>query len=87
MTTQAQTRTFERSQGFASADFAAAARWVVARTRAVATAERIALTLESLQSIMHRAQRIPICIPDLLPGSGLEVLHIPADRMRPANTH
>ena len=80
MTTQAQTRTFERSQGFASADFAAAARWVVARTRAVATAERIALTLESLQSIMHRAQRIPICIPDLLPGSGLEVLHIPADR-------
>lgn len=80
MTLQTQARTFACAQGFASADFAAAARWVVARTRPVASADRIAVTLQALQSIMHRAQRVPICIPDLLPGSGLEVLHIPADR-------
>lgn len=82
MTRHAETLTFARPQGFAAADFAAAARWVADRTRPVASAERIAATLEALQSITRRAQRGPICIPDLLPGSGLEVLHIPADRPR-----
>lgn len=61
-------------------ELAAAARWVVARAGPASSASRIAATFEALQAVALRARRWPVCIRDLLPGSGLEVLHIPAAR-------
>ena len=53
---------------------------MAARIRPAASTRSIVATLEALQAVAHRARRGPVCIPDLLPGSGLEVLHIPASR-------
>ena len=76
---RAETLTPELPQGFSADELAAAARWVAARIRpASASTRSIAATLEALQAVALRARRGPVCIRDLLPGSGLEVLHIPA---------
>ena len=75
---RAETLTPELPQGFSADELAAAARWVAARIRPAASTRSIAATLEALQAVAHRARRGPLCFPDLLPGSGLEVLHIPA---------
>lgn len=75
---RAETLTPALPQGFSAEELAAAARWVAVRTRPAASTRSIAATLEALQAVSHRASRGPVCIPDLLPGSGLEVLHIPA---------
>lgn len=75
---RAETLTPELPQGFSADELAAAARWVAARIRPAASTRSIAATLEALQAVAHRARRGPVCFPDLLPGSGLEVLHIPA---------
>ncbi|CFK96871.1 Uncharacterised protein [Burkholderia pseudomallei] len=74
----AETLTHELPERFSADELAAAARWVVARAGPVASQPRIIATLEALQAVALRARRGPLCIPDLLPGSGLEVLHIPA---------
>ncbi len=75
---RAETLTSALPQGFSADELAAAARWVAVRTRHVASTSSIAATLEALQAVALRARRGPLCIPDLLPGSGLEVLHISA---------
>ena len=75
---RAETLTPELPQGFSADELAAAARWVAARIRPAASTRSIAATLEALQAVAHRARRGPVCFPDLLPGCGLEVLHIPA---------
>lgn len=75
---RAETLTPALSQGFSADELAAAARWVAARIRPAASTRSIAATLEALQAVAHRARRGPVCFPDLLPGCGLEVLHIPA---------
>lgn len=75
---RAETLTPALPQGFSADELAAATRWVVARAGPVASQPRIIATLEALQAVAFRARRGPVCIPDLLPGSGLEVLHIPA---------
>ena len=75
---RAETLTPALPQGFSADELAAAARWVTARVRPTASTRSIAATLEALQAVALRARRGPVCIPDLLPGSGLEVLHIPA---------
>ena len=77
---RAETLTPALPQGFSADELAAAARWVTARIRPAASTRCIAATLEALQAVALRARRGPVCIPDLLPGSGLEVLHIPAAR-------
>ena len=77
---RAETLTHQLPVGFSADELAAAARWVAARIRPAASTRSIAATLEALQAVAHRARRGPVCIPDLLPGSGLEVLHIPASR-------
>ena len=77
---RAETLTPALPQGFSADELAAAARWVAARIRPTASTRRIAATLEALQAVAHRARRGPVCFPDLLPGSGLEVLHIPASQ-------
>ena len=74
----AETLTHQLPVGFSADELAAAARWVAARIRPAASTRSIAATLEALQAVAHRARRGPVCFPDLLPGSGLEVLHIPA---------
>ena len=74
----AETLTPALPHSFSAEELAAAARWVAARIRPAASTRSIAATLEALQAVAHRARRGPVCIPDLLPGSGLEVLHIPA---------
>ena len=79
---RAETLTPELPQGFSADELAAAARWVVARAGPVASQPRIIATLEALHAVAFRARRGPVCIPDLLPGSGLEVLHIPAAQSR-----
>ena len=76
----AETLTPALPQGFSADELAAAARWVAVRIRPAASTRSIVATLEALQAVAHRARRGPVCIPDLLPGSGLEVLHIPAAR-------
>ena len=75
---RAETLTPALPQGFSADELAAAARWVTARVRPTASTRSIAATLEALQAVALRARRGPVCIRDLLPGSGLEVLHIPA---------
>lgn len=77
---RAETLTHQLPVGFSADELAAAARWVAARIRPAASTRSIVATLEALQAVAHRARRGPVCIPDLLPGSGLEVLHIPASR-------
>ena len=77
---RAETLTPALPQGFSADELAAAARWVAARIRPAASTRSIAATLEALQAVAHRSRRGPVCIPDLLPGSGLEVLHIPASQ-------
>ena len=79
---RAETLTSALPQGFSADELAAAARWVVARAGPLASQPRIIATLEALQAVALRARRGPVCIPDLLPGSGLEVLHIPAAQSR-----
>lgn len=79
---RAETLTPVLPQGFSADELAAAACWVVARAGPVASQPRIIATLEALQAVAFRARRGPVCIPDLLPGSGLEVLHIPAAQSR-----
>ena len=79
---RAETLTPELPVGFSADELAAAARWVVARAGSIASQPRIIATLEALQAVALRARRGPVCIPDLLPGSGLEVLHIPAAKSR-----
>ena len=75
---RAETLTPALAHGFSADELAAAARWVAARIRPAASTRSIAATLEALQAVAHRARRGPVCFPDLLPGCGLEVLHIPA---------
>jgi hypothetical protein len=75
---RAETLTPALPHGFSADELAAAARWVAARIRPAASTRSIAATLEALQAVAHRARRGPVCFPDLLPGCGLEVLHIPA---------
>ncbi len=75
---RAETLTPALPQGFSADELAAAARWVAARIRPAASTRSIVATLEALQAVAHRARRGPVCFLDLLPGSGLEVLHIPA---------
>lgn len=77
---RAETLTPALPQGFSADELAVAARWVAVRIRPAASTRSIAATLEALQAVAHRARRGPVCIRDLLPGSGLEVLHIPAAR-------
>lgn len=77
---RAETLTPALPHGFSADELATAARWVAARIRPAASTHSIAATLEALQAVAHRARRGPVCIPDLLPGSGLEVLHIPASQ-------
>ena len=77
---RAETLTHQLPVGFSPDELAAAARWVAARIRPAASTRSIAATLEALQAVAHRSRRGPVCIPDLLPGSGLEVLHIPASQ-------
>lgn len=79
---RAETLTHQLPVGFSADELAAAARWVVARAGSIASQPRIIATLEALQAVALRARRGPVCIPDLLPGSGLEVLHIPAAKSR-----
>ena len=79
---RAETLTPELPQGFSADELAAAARWVAARAGPAASRPRIAATFEALQAVALRARHGPVCIPDLLPGSGLEVLHIPAAQSR-----
>lgn len=74
----AETLTHELPERFSADELAAAARWVVMRIRPAASTRSIVATLEALQAVAHRARRGPVCFPDLLPGSGLEVLHVPA---------
>lgn len=77
---RAETLTPALPQGFSADELAAAAHWVAARSGPAASGPRIAATLEALQAVARRARRGPVCFRDLLPGSGLEVLHIPADK-------
>ena len=77
---RAETLTPALPHGFSAEELAAAARWVAARAGPAASRPRIAATFEALQAIALRARRGPVYIRDLLPGSGLEVLHIPAAR-------
>ena len=77
---RAETLTPALPQGFSADELAAAAHWVVARAGPAASGPRIAATLEALQAVALRARRGPVCFRDLLPGSGLEALHIPADQ-------
>lgn len=66
----------EISAGFSADDFAAAAQWVANSTRIKTSTELITKTLAGLHGIASKATA-PLLIPDLLPGSGLELLHIP----------
>lgn len=75
---RAETLTHQLPVGFSADELAAAARWVVARAGPAASRPSVAATFEALQAVALRARRGPVCIRDLLPGSGLEVLHIPA---------
>ncbi len=74
---RAETLTPALRQGFSADELAAAARWVAARAGPASSASRITATFEALQAVALRARRGPVCIRELLPGSGLEVLHIP----------
>ena len=76
----AETLTSALPHSFSAEELAAAARLVAARAGPAASRPRIASTFEALQAVALRARRGPVCIRDLLPGSGLEVLHIPAAR-------
>lgn len=75
---RAETLTHQLPVGFLADELTAAARWVAARIRLAASTRSIAATFEALQAVAHCARRGLVCIPDLLPGYGLEVLHIPA---------
>lgn len=75
---RAETLTHQLPVGFSADELAAATRWVAARAGPAASRPGIAATFEALQAVAFRARRGPVCIRDLLPGSGLEVLHIPA---------
>jgi hypothetical protein len=75
---RAETLTHQLPVGFSADELAAAARWVVARAGPAASRPSVAATFEALQAVALRARRGPVCIRDLLPGSGLEVLHMPA---------
>ena len=77
----AETLTPALPQGFSADEIVAAARWVAAHAGTAATGwKQVAATLQALQAVALRARRGPVCIRDLLPGSGLEMLHIPAAR-------
>lgn len=80
----AETLTPALPQGFSAGEIVAAARWVAAHAGPAAIGwRRVAATLKALQAIILRAQHSPpVCICDLLPGSGLEVLHIPSHHPR-----
>ncbi|MFB0033931.1 hypothetical protein ABVD19_10045 [Xanthomonas euvesicatoria] len=74
---RAETLTHQLPVGFSPDELAAAARWVVARAGPASSPPRIVATLEALQALALRARRGPVCIRDLLPGSGLEALLVP----------
>lgn len=78
MTAHSETLTPQRPQRFAADELDAAARWVSARCADVPPAQLVD-TFRALDAILARSRGV-VALRDLMPGSGLEALHLSPER-------